>query len=289
MSKIQKCELCQNGDFSKLFNKNGIDVLVCKKCGLVFANFHISDNGQIDFSKNIYSEKYFTGAQSNTIWGNVGYEKNYFKDKKDEKFRIAQRNLDEIEKIGAKKGKLLDIGCAAGFFLKVARDMGWETFGIELSEFAVRYAQEEFGLNVNAGTVETSKFPEGYFDVITAWDVIEHIPSPQAFIIETSRLLKKNGLLVLGTPNVESLATKIRKGNWYHFKPPEHLFYFGPKTLEKLMCPYFKNVKVKPVMAPYSKIQISFKQLFKRFVYIPFNTFSAIVHKGEYLKAYAWK
>ena len=239
--------------------------------------------------ESIYTEKYFTGEQSSLAWGKFGYDTNYFHDKQSEKIKIAYRNIVEIERIIPTKGKLLDIGCAAGFFLKVAKDMSWETYGIELSDYAARYAREEFDLNVQTGTTETIEFPEKYFDVITMWDVIEHLPNPRSFIRDISQLLSKNGLLVLGTPNAESLAAMLKRKKWCHFNPPEHLFYFGPSTLQNLVQPFFKSVDVKPVRAPYSRIQPSVKMLLKRFLFIQFNNFSSLIGMGEYLKAYAFK
>jgi len=79
---------------------------------------------------------------------------------------------------------MLDVGCNLGFFLSVARAQGYEVHGVEISAESVKYAQEQLNLDVVCGTIETASYPDRSFDVITLWDVIEHVPQPIVLLSE---------------------------------------------------------------------------------------------------------
>jgi len=284
-----RCTLCGHNHFTKLYTIRSIELLKCSHCGLIFANLPVPDEQQVEFLNSIYTDDYFTGQAKNMSYDNFGYEKNYFEEKGPEQMINAHRRLKVIERLKPLKGRLLDIGCAAGFFLNVARERGWQPFGLELSETAAEFARKQFKLNIVTGTFEHAPLPENYYDVITAWDVIEHVLEPQIFIRKTFTLLKNNGMLVIGTPNVGSLAYKLRKNHWYHLKPPEHIFYYNPETLKQLLESKFPKVMTAAGYPQYSKVPPTFKAYVKRLLYAGFNILAQIVHQGEYVVAYAWK
>lgn len=130
-------------------------------------------------------------------------------------------------------GKVLDIGCASGFFLEVARDAGWDVYGVELSDFAAALAQKKFGDRIFAGTLEDAKYPDSSFDLVTLSDLLEHVPVLDAFIKQVKRILKSGGHLMIVTPNVAGLSARIMGKHWIHYKT-EHLYYFSPRTLRQL-------------------------------------------------------
>jgi 2-polyprenyl-3-methyl-5-hydroxy-6-metoxy-1,4-benzoquinol methylase len=133
----------------------------------------------------------------------------------------------------AHSGRLLDVGCATGYFLNAAR-LDFETQGIELSEWAALYARERLRLDVvNAGLDEAS-LPAEHFDVVTLNDVIEHFTDPRAALLRIQGLLRPGGLLYLVTPNIESLSARILRGRWWGLRPA-HVFYFSPATLTALL------------------------------------------------------
>ena len=146
---------------------------------------------------------------------------------------VFRRRLRKIEKY-KNGGRLLDIGCAAGFFLEVAEEKGWDVFGVELSEYASNYARER-GLNIFTGDVTATKFPDEYFDVITLWAVISNLQNPYNNLIEAYRILKKKGLIVIQTGNIDSIFAKLQGINWGILTPGGHLYYFSPKTLRKML------------------------------------------------------
>src|SRR5439155_7104067 len=121
-------------------------------------------------------------------------------------------------------GRLLDVGCHIGIFLDVARRAGWETYGVELSRWSADRARAR-GLRVVDGTLETAGFEAGSFDVITMWDVIEHLADPFTELQRAAKLLRPGGLLALSTMNVDAWFPRLlgRRWPWYM---QMHLYYF---------------------------------------------------------------
>ena len=137
---------------------------------------------------------------------------------------------------------LLDIGCAQGFFLFSASQAGYTTKGIEISQDAAEYAIREFGLDVEAKPFEELRFADNHFDVVTLWQVLEHVPYPIVILKEVHRILKPGGLLVVSTPNIEGIPAKILRKRWWDIKRL-HINQFTTKTLtDILQNGGFKNI-----------------------------------------------
>jgi 2-polyprenyl-3-methyl-5-hydroxy-6-metoxy-1,4-benzoquinol methylase len=137
-------------------------------------------------------------------------------------------------------GRLLSVGCGLGFDLKVAKDLGFDATGLESSEVAVRYAQDFVGVPVMHGTLETFSGADGSFDVVTFWDVLEHLPDPCGALARAASLLRPGGIVVVRTPNVRGLFPLVSfalhrlVGEWRHPEPPAHLYEFSPATFGRL-------------------------------------------------------
>lgn len=150
----------------------------------------------------------------------------------------ARRRLKRILKFFKVKEhvSLLDIGCSTGWFLKVAQDFGFEIAGIELSEFAAKKANKLLdGDFVKTTALNETSFPTEYFDIIHSNQVLEHIQEPIEFINAQRKLLKKDGILVLGTPNMDSLSFKLMRGEWASLKKPDHLIMYNKKSIKYLL------------------------------------------------------
>jgi SAM-dependent methyltransferase len=130
--------------------------------------------------------------------------------------------------------KVLDVGCATGLFIEVANSLGWDAYGIEISEFASNIAYNKFGKRIYRDTLERVMFDDSFFDLITMIDLIEHIPDLLSFFHEVNRILKPSGRLLIVTPNIDSLSARLMRDAWSHFKT-EHLHYFSPKTIDTLL------------------------------------------------------
>jgi len=131
-------------------------------------------------------------------------------------------------------GRLLDIGCSYGLFLKIASRSWQEAYGVELSKDASRYAREIFGLNVFCGDIKEAKFTREYFDIITVIEVIEHIADPKDFIATINRLLKPGGILYLVTPDVGSISARLMGERWWSYRKM-HLNYFSKDSISGLL------------------------------------------------------
>ena len=202
-------------------------IVRCKHCGLIY------NNPRLDYKslEKIYSKEYFVIEA--TVPG-VDY-KAYANYIEEEPIIIRSMNarMKKVESFAKHKGRLLDIGCAAGFSLLAAQKRGWEAEGIEYSEFCVNYARSR-GLKVHQGTLESFVGNEESLDAITMWDYLEHSPNPLRDLRICFSLLKKGGVILLSIPNVDSWSFKLLKKKWIGFKNIEHLYFFSRKTLVKL-------------------------------------------------------
>jgi len=145
--------------------------------------------------------------------------------------KTNQRILNKI----SSAGKLLDFGCNAGLFLSEAKRFGYDVYGVELSKAAVDYAKENFSIISIASDI--NEFPDNYFDVITAFDVLEHLSSPADILDKIYSKLKPGGIFVATFPKIDSWSARILKNHWY-FLLPSHLFYFSNKSIEYLTEKY---------------------------------------------------
>jgi len=144
----------------------------------------------------------------------------------------ARRVLRFLEGSAA-PGRLLDVGCGVGVFLKEA-SLRWKVTGVELSRWAAGRAREQFGLEVREGTVEEAAFPAGSFDAVTFLDVIEHLPDPRRALAEASRVLRPGGAVCVYTPDFGAPVARIMGGWWWGLRPA-HLHYFSTATLTRLL------------------------------------------------------
>lgn len=217
-----KCDLCGSDDDSLLFTatdmnqskKGSFNIVRCKKCGLVYVN---PSPTKQEIGK-FYPKAYFLGP-ANAKSGIDKYQ--YEKMKKIKKFKKA--------------GKILDVGCGAGYFLAVAKKNGWQTYGVEVSKIAADYAEKKFGIKVFTGELLQANYPDEYFDVVTLWHVLAHLPNPSETLAEINRILKKDGLLVLTVPNISGFQAKIFKEFWFHLDVPRHLYFFELGTLKQIL------------------------------------------------------
>lgn len=166
-------------------------------------------------------------------------------DPKIEPMPTFARGLRRIGELRA-PGRLLDLGCSYGAFMVLAESTGWNTSGVELSESTAKFAREERHLDVFTGTVEQAAYPDGHFDVITLWDVIEHFDDPAATLAEINRIMAPGGILFVFTINQESLLTAVGHllyqlsfKRWKHlmalFYDIHHNFFFSPRTITRFL------------------------------------------------------
>lgn len=145
----------------------------------------------------------------------------------------------------ARRGRLLDVGCGAGYFLDAAREAGWQAQGVEPSPAAARVGREQLGLDIFQGTLEQASFLPASFDVITLFEVLEHLYEPAQALAEARRILRPQGLLAIQVPNDHgSYRSQVfRPDNRWWVIPPLHLFFFTAETLTR----WLRQVGFEPV------------------------------------------
>jgi SAM-dependent methyltransferase len=136
---------------------------------------------------------------------------------------------------GLAQGRLLEIGTGAGLFSKAMQRAGWETVGVEVNGDAAAFARDRLGLDVRQTYAEDVTEPPASFDVVAMMDVIEHVPDPAAVVTTARRLLKPGGLLLMQTPNLDSISRLALGSPWAVLSPAEHLYYFTESTMRALL------------------------------------------------------
>ena len=215
------CPICQSQKIKYYHQKDGYKIYSCQNCDLLFV-WPMPNN-----LKETYQENYFENTDPDNNLGYIDYEK-----RQKLMSNIFTKYLIIINKL-SNGHKLFDIGAASGHFLKIAKKYHWQTLGIDISEYAESQALKN-GESVLAGDFITTNITEK-FDVITMWDVIEHVDSPTNYIKKINQLLNSNGLIALTTVDKSSVWAKITGRFWHLIIPPEHLFYFSKKSLTKLL------------------------------------------------------
>jgi SAM-dependent methyltransferase len=139
--------------------------------------------------------------------------------------------LDRLEPF-RKKNRILDVGCSAAFFLKLARDRKWEVQGVEVSDFGVRFSQEELKVPVFQGYLQDAHFPDESFDAVFSSHVIEHVGNPVALLEEMRRVLRPGGALITVLPTQFASPSYRFFGKWTGEGPPRHVSYFTKVVFE---------------------------------------------------------
>jgi SAM-dependent methyltransferase len=160
--------------------------------------------------------------------------------------RTFLRSLADIEKLTGGKGKLLDIGTAAGAFVAVARSKGWDAEGCEPNRWLAEWGSRHYGITIQPGSIFEQSYEAGTFDVITLWDVIEHTLNPREVLDRCRELLKPGGVLIVNYPDAGSWIARMLGRRW-PFLTSVHLYYFDRGTIrEMLTATGFKTETVKP-------------------------------------------
>ncbi len=175
-----------------------------------------------------------------------GYFENVMRVDSEERISFGTQLVEDAEKLLGFRGKFLDVGCGRGEIVKAADNIGWEAKGCDISDQYIDYARNKHKVDAYAGTIEELKFAENSFDFISLVEVIEHLYNPLETISELHRIMKKDGILYLSTPNEESvyqsfgnLYYKFRGKNWVVNLCPTwnlyHIIGFSPRSLKYLL------------------------------------------------------
>jgi len=145
-----------------------------------------------------------------------------------------------------RKGRVLDIGCGNGYFLAACRSKGYDVQGLDISDWAAKYASQKLGLPVVTGEMNEVQFPAKSFDIITMWHFLEHAPDPRQTLLKVINWLNKDGILTIDVPNYMSTDSRKTWENWVGWSLPYHFYHFTPQALKRMLetCG-FRVVKTK--------------------------------------------
>jgi 2-polyprenyl-3-methyl-5-hydroxy-6-metoxy-1,4-benzoquinol methylase len=255
------CKTCGSSAIGAYLRSDVGELLRCASCEAVF----LSPDGEEPPAESLYSQDYFTEREGYFFHDGVvdasGQESPHIAD-----FRAG---LALIEAHAVPSGSLLDVGCATGSFLSLARAKGWDCRGVEVSPFAAARARERTGCEIFCGKLEDAPFGRDAFDVITMWDLLEHLPDPLGGLERARALLKPSGLLLVNTPNEDSLLRQVARllyrGSGGFITAPVnrlyhryHLYYFAAEALGALLRRAgFELVEMSTKQIPVSRGRIS--------------------------------
>ena len=190
-------------------------IVECRQCGLVYTNPRADSHDIADTYEAVQDPLYVEEREGRVLT-----------------FRHHLQPLERV--VGSPEGRpLLDVGCHIGVFVEIAARRGWEAWGVEPSLWAVERAQAN-GLHVVQGTTATADLPTGYFDVVTLWDVIEHLADPRGELERVHRLLKPGGVVVVHTIDIDSLLARLMGARW-PWLMEMHVYYFSRRTLRMML------------------------------------------------------
>lgn len=230
--EIIPCNTCGSSEFKPLFSKSNhknelFHIVQCIRCSLV----QVSPQPSPIEVASYYSEEYFLKRSDR------GYD-NYFSEGiRDEISRVFGLNLKDLdfqtwEKSLPSAKRCLDVGCAAGYFVDYMQSRGWDSYGIDIAQAPVKFAQDKLKLKVEQVDFLEWK-PTDSFDLITLWASIEHLHKPKETLEKIYTHLKPGGRVILSTCKWGILA-KLQGPSWRYLNVPEHLYYYSLPGIVKL-------------------------------------------------------
>lgn len=228
------CTLC-GGSTKTLMTHNGFPIVRCNTCTFMFALVP----PECDLTAIYADDAYWNGGCD---YGYPDYEQAW----RDAR-RLLLGRLDRLQTI-TRPGRMLEIGCAAGYFLREASLRGWQVCGVEVSPTMRRRAQEVAGGAVFASLKEVAA-RELPFDCVAMFEVIEHLHEPLAFMKDVLAMMKPGAVLVLSTPNFAAPEALRNPQNHHWFCPPAHVSYFRADTLRDcILKAGFETVEIAGVL-----------------------------------------
>jgi SAM-dependent methyltransferase len=228
----------RNSHFSAETDTGPARLVKCAQCGLVYI-----DPAPTPVSiREFYNSVYLTPGYRKIDGASIPDPKQEFL----VTFPEMEKHLDEIEEHKQPPGRLLDVGCSHGALLLEAATRGWAAEGIEPFADGVKFCRDSLGLNVVQGDFPACEPPGGAYDVVTMYEMIEHVCDPVGAMKRAAALVKSDAILVLTSPNADSPAALVLRGNWIGLKFPTHLQFFNFYSVRRLLLSAgWSPVKVK--------------------------------------------
>lgn len=220
-----KCPICDS-THSHLFHQcDGLNIVRCSGCNLLYVNPRLSDEAR----RQHYAEEYM--PTTDVVQTDFGSRRE----------KALAFDAVQIQR-HKERGKILDVGCAGGAFLKYFPESHWERYGVEPSHTAAQYARQTYGIQVCEGELKDAHYQDQSFDIVTMLDALMLVPDPLADLQEMQRILQPDGKLGIEIPGLPfrllkntGIVAKILYGQWIALNPKEHLYFFSDATLRRLL------------------------------------------------------
>ncbi len=193
----------------------------CRKCGDLFL-YDISE-GKPDYEDNYFLKEY-----------RAQYGKTYIEDRANI-VRNGTRRMECIERLYAKRGGLLDIGCALGFFVECALKRGWNARGVEVSLFAGTWGKQNLGVDIIHGSFLDAKIASDSYDAVTFFYVVEHFKNAEEVFEKAHRILKQGGIIAIALPNRAGISYRVNRKQYIQNHPKDHYFDTTPRNLTRVL------------------------------------------------------
>lgn len=276
-----KCIICNHTQkylFTRYYKYN---YYLCNSCKLI-STYPFPTKKIIE---DHYKKKFQQGNYQLLRQYSIQYKRVY------ENFVVELKQALTDKKNNFRGLKVLDIGCFTGEFLEILKKRGADVYGIELQEEAVKIANKKLGGRVYKLDIMENESPNMEFDIISLLGIIEHVTDPIKLLLQCSKLLKKDGILLIQTPNSGSVFAKVMKKYWPPFAPVEHIHLFSRISLQiALEKQNFKEINFKqswkklPIGYVFSMLQYFGPEFYK--IIKPFEKVADIIGKKISLPFY---
>lgn len=231
----QSCLLCNSTDLIELPEFSKDYLTKCRKCSFVFC-------------KRVPTNQELTDVYK-------GYPRNH--NISPITIKRYHELLDTFEPY-KKTNKILDIGCGDGYFLQEAKNRGWQVYGTEFTDNAFEIGKKK-GIIMHQGVLDPQNYAANDFDIITSFEVIEHINNPQPEIHNIKKILRQGGLFYVTTPNFNSVSRFLSKEKWNIVCYPEHLSYYTTGSMNRfLKNEGFKKLKTQTTGISLNRLKVSY-------------------------------
>lgn len=251
------CPVCGSSKSVLWFEKDWFQHVRCQDCSMVYMNPRM----------NMAATHSFYNSNVNAIYNETKFDQVSNSTQMDDRLNLDNlRLLDDFR--GGKKGLLLEIGSAKGFFLAKAREAGYEIHGLELNRPNYEYSRQQLGDTILDVDLSDAHYEDGKFDVVYMRDVIEHIPDPMAFLREVNRVVKPGGVVFFDTHNVDGWIYKIARERHTVFFGFEHPNHWSPRSLGNAL----DQLGLEVVKVKYVSLDFTLKDILTYMVVPSFTT-----------------
>lgn len=213
------CVSCGSQSWMRFLKVGGFVIEECQVCRLGRTRITRKDKEKVD--EKFYGDEYrafYTDQKTRA----------FLKKRFRKRIKRALPHLEGVEKV-------LDVGCSYGHFLEVAKDFGWDVVGLEPNMYIYKHLlQGKEGIRIINSTLRKTSFEKKH-DLVTYWDVLEHIQDPDRELCVVHKLLRSQGYLIVQCPNKASWGVRLSGSKWGWWSPPDHIYHFTPGSLRRLV------------------------------------------------------